>query len=283
MTAEIFLRRFYAKLKWRVSQEEAQDILQDYKEFFEEEGEQGKTDQQICAMLGSPQQVLKNTMSERKQLPRYYLYWPCVILVIVCAILFPLMVVGGDVSGLSWPYAAYAHRAYVLIAPIPMLLLYRVQHQHGYATGISKHHFRLFGGTLLFSFALIGLSSAAFYRFLHDFQERPPSFSTGNASIVRYILMAAVWLIAGVWLVCVPLFRKCGRYAPGVSFLYAALLAIVMHYSGILRAMNFEEMGIPDPPTIVFLPAVSLLIVAAIGAGLWSIYQFCVSRKRGDQ
>ncbi|MFD6438417.1 hypothetical protein ACFWDG_01060 [Peribacillus sp. NPDC060186] len=58
MNKEQFLKQLNASLI-RLSQEERQDILQDYEEYFAIGMEKGKTEQEISASLGNPKQISK--------------------------------------------------------------------------------------------------------------------------------------------------------------------------------------------------------------------------------
>ena len=62
MNKERFMEQLEASLG-RISKEERQDILQDYEEYFEIGMEQGKTEQEIAASLGSPKQIAKELLA----------------------------------------------------------------------------------------------------------------------------------------------------------------------------------------------------------------------------
>ena len=62
MNKEQFLKQLHSSLK-RLSQEERQDIIQDYEEYFTIGLEEGKMEEQISAALGSPSQIAKELMA----------------------------------------------------------------------------------------------------------------------------------------------------------------------------------------------------------------------------
>ena len=62
MNKERFMEQLEASLG-RISKEERQDILQDYEEYFEIGMEQGQTEQEIAASLGSPKQIAKELLA----------------------------------------------------------------------------------------------------------------------------------------------------------------------------------------------------------------------------
>ncbi|MEK5359133.1 DUF1700 domain-containing protein [Peribacillus castrilensis] len=62
MNKEQFLKQLNASLT-RLSLEEREDILQDYKEYFEIGMEEGKSEQEISKSLGNPRQISKELMA----------------------------------------------------------------------------------------------------------------------------------------------------------------------------------------------------------------------------
>lgn len=62
MTKEQFLQKLEAALK-KLPLEERQDILQDFEEHFAFGKEEGKTEEEIAASLGSPQQIGKELLA----------------------------------------------------------------------------------------------------------------------------------------------------------------------------------------------------------------------------
>lgn len=63
MTKDQFLKELHSSLK-RLSSAERQDILHDYEEHFAIGLEAGKTEEQIAASLGSPNQIAKELLAE---------------------------------------------------------------------------------------------------------------------------------------------------------------------------------------------------------------------------
>ncbi len=59
-----YLAKLEKKLKTQLSKKEVNDIIRDYAEYFEEGKRQGKTDEEIAAALGSPEQVAEQILSE---------------------------------------------------------------------------------------------------------------------------------------------------------------------------------------------------------------------------
>ena len=62
MNEEQFLSQLQASLK-KLSEEEREDILQDFREHFEIGREEGKHDTEIAASLGSPQQIARELLA----------------------------------------------------------------------------------------------------------------------------------------------------------------------------------------------------------------------------
>src|SRR5690625_1514933 len=62
MNKEQFLTELDAALKY-ISAEERQDILQDFEEHFAVGREEGKTEEEIAAGLGSPRQIAKEMLA----------------------------------------------------------------------------------------------------------------------------------------------------------------------------------------------------------------------------
>lgn len=63
MNREQFMRSLERNLK-KLRQEERQDILQDFAEHFDIGIENGKTEEEIAASLGSPQQIAKELLAQ---------------------------------------------------------------------------------------------------------------------------------------------------------------------------------------------------------------------------
>ena len=67
-----FLRKLQDSLHWTFSQEEIADILSDYESFFATGGEEGKTEKEIIANLGSPSAIaqdLAESLGKKKLRP----------------------------------------------------------------------------------------------------------------------------------------------------------------------------------------------------------------------
>lgn len=64
MSREDYLFRLEMLLHKKLSKAEAQDILRDYREFFEDGGRQGMTDVEIILKLGSPDLVAEQVLQE---------------------------------------------------------------------------------------------------------------------------------------------------------------------------------------------------------------------------
>lgn len=68
MRKEKFLVSLGKELKGKVSSKEIDDILVDYKEYFETGAEEGKTEEELIVEFGSPQTIANELLSDRKPL-----------------------------------------------------------------------------------------------------------------------------------------------------------------------------------------------------------------------
>lgn len=57
MTRERFLGELGGRLRWRLSEQKAQEVLADYREYFEEGLAEGRSEQELFAEFGTPQDI----------------------------------------------------------------------------------------------------------------------------------------------------------------------------------------------------------------------------------
>jgi uncharacterized membrane protein len=242
MTTDLFLKRLYAKLKWRMTAEEARDIVQDYREILDEEQRRGKTEEQALADLGSPGQIVADIISERKPEVRHYLYRPCFILAVAAAALYPLMTVWSDLYGILWPYVTLTEfkLAFILLAPIPALTAYFLGHKQSMSIAASKARTRKLYGVVIISCAITCACSIVVYAFLRSFVNKWPNYNIDSIYAIAWLLEIVPLVIGGAWVFTIFQSVK-GGLSLSIHFVYSLLTIIIAHYYNILTSMNFQE------------------------------------------
>jgi hypothetical protein len=280
-TSAQFLKQLHRGLKWRVPPEEANDIIRDYQEFFDEEQKSGKTEAQIIAALGSPRQVIRTLMAERTPTLRQSLYRLCLALAIAAAVFMP--VIAYQASGYLWYFMQFSGTsfAYVLLAPFPVFLLYFLRPAHGRRVKRGRLYIWASGLSLL----LFCVSSALMFLFLREFFV--PLIGSGPLPLINFVyypmlltsLTACIAWVSGIFSI-----DRFGRYTPALYFLYAAIQCGTLNYIDLLSNMNFEDdsMRFGELARTAFYSVGELLLFAAVGAALWCGLQTFLA-KRGDR
>jgi hypothetical protein len=285
MSAGLFLKRLYARLKWQVPLEEAQDIIRDYREIFEEGRGGGKTDAEICAGLGSPREVVGAILAEREQKSRLPFYLPLLILSVTAALFYPATIVW---YGLYWDFRNWVesiivyvslNEVFAFLAPMPALLLYALRHKRGYQQQKYRYHTRFFYSALIAPCSMTAVASIKAYQFFtHLLELSREAFM----SLVTLIELTN-WIIAAAWLFSIYLSDKIGRFSLSLYFLYAAMHITLAGYIDVLAHMNFEELWAPaDFLVQIYVPIAYFGGASTIGIILWCAYCFVIGRKRGD-
>jgi hypothetical protein len=279
-TSAQFLKSLHRGLKWRVTPDEAKDIVRDYREFFEEEQKSGKTEAQISEALGSPHRVITAIMEERPKMFRHRLYWPCLVLAVVAALFFPIMQLVPFFSSRVWMFAQHPviPFIFVLLAPLPALLCYSLQHER--ARVRSNRPLYVTAGL---SLLLFGVVSASMYMFLKGLYINIEDWQY-NLFRTYDPLLATIMFVSFVWVLGIFLSAKSGRYVQALYFLYAAIQVSLNHFCNILGSLNFEEMGIPFEHLAfeTFFPLVWIILCAAFGAALWCGLQWFLGKRGGE-
>jgi hypothetical protein len=278
-----FLKGLRRGLKWRVPPEEANDIIRDYQEFFDEEQKSGKTEAQISEALGPPQNVIRAILEERPQLFLHRLYWPCVVLAVVAALFLPILDAWPYFQSLLWPfvYLPGFHFAFVFLAPVPALLLYCMQPPNGRQISDKRYTWALIGmaglSLLLFCGILSGMHR--FFKELHTVDEKLVFL------LQHYYPQVAVIIFTGVlWLLCIFLSTKAGRYSPALYFLYAAIHASLNFFSNMLAVMDLSDSNLMPLDHLAyeaFFSVAMFFLCSAIGAGLWCGLQTFLGKRGG--
>jgi uncharacterized membrane protein len=285
VTAEQFLKNLHRGLKWRVPLNEAEDIIRDYQEYFDEEQKLGKTEEQIIAALGSPQQVIKTITAEHRKEIRFSPSRLCLIFAVLGALVFPVTELIPYLYN-NFLLALIRYPAtpciFVLLAPLPASLHYSLQHTSGRSTN-SKFHARLNYGAAVLSLILFCVMSVNMFMFLKQIYN--PNFNVEDGlAFNTYIPQLATTLFVGfVWLSGIFLSHKFGRYFPALYFLYAAIHVSLAQFYDVLAFMNYQDHSMPFEHLAfnTFFPVAMIFLCAAVGAAFWCGLQYYLGKRGG--
>lgn len=194
LSRETYLNKLMFFMSFHFSDEESRNILGDYEEWFFNETLQGKTEDEICLSLGSPQKVVANLLTESGKSPgQMYLLLQntiiqCLLLMCTHCLLSILLLKSFDRTSTSYLYPG-----------LVLLLVYfaagsfagkksRSCQEHGYKHIFYKIHLILFGFT-----AVIILAQAFIFTQTHSI----------NAGIVCCYLMSIIIAIIFLTNICI--------------------------------------------------------------------------------
>ena len=279
LAAELFLNKLHRGLKWRVPLNEAEDIVKDYREFFGEEQKRGKTEAQIIEALGSPRQVIKTILAERKPTLRHEFYNPCLVIAVIAAVIIPVFALKGHGLVYAFTTNTLSDYVFVLLAPFPALLLYCLYPANG---RVIKRE-RMFLATSGLALLLFCISSLLMYLFLKElFEPRINLEPMPMIWFVYYPLVFTSLVACFAWVLGIFRTEKLGRYTPSLYFICAVIQFAALHYISILAEMDLSDNSISFENFVgrTFYHVLELFAFSAVGIVLWCGFQYML-RKRG--
>lgn len=193
LSRETYLKKLMFLMSFHFSDEESRNILGDYEEWFFNETLQGKTEEEICLSLGSPQKVVANLLTESGKTPRQiYLLQntiiQCLLLMCTHCLLSILLLKSFDRTSTSYLYSGLVMLLIYFVAGSFVSKKSRSSQEHGYKHIFYKIHLILFG----FTAVIIGAQAFIFTQ-IHFI----------NAGIVCFYLLSIIIAIIFLTNVCI--------------------------------------------------------------------------------
>nr|ACN23798.1 hypothetical protein [Clostridium sp. enrichment culture clone 7-14] len=260
MTRDLFLKKLYQKLKWRTSLSETLHVVLDYCNLFEKECAQGKSEQEICQKLGSPTLAACNVISTRSCLDRRpFLYKTLWFMGVILLLSLPILSLHGAAYRALW-------YVYILLAPPLALAFFRLQYVWMIPFNKTPMTIRIFYGTAALSVVICAACSFAMYGIIVHYATIQPQ----DGPLLHTVLIASIWLIAGIWILSAFGCDGCGYWLPCTHFLYAFCIATLSNYEKMLSSMSLPSLNVLLEAAFKPVPIFALLAIG--GALLWIVY-----------
>ena len=200
---------------------------------------------------------------------------PLFVLALLPILFFPAMTV---LPVISWTYSPGVLYAYLLLAPLPAMLLYRQQKKAGYVSGkLSRPHKGLVG-------VVGGVLPVAFCLSAADRTEHWFSIAANQNELLDafpdpiLLIHIAIWVAAGAWLLCLIVAPRGERNFPVLYFFFSAILSAMAHLLTLFYCLDTQGQTTAILPALFFpLKVFFGLCVAAMV--FWFALQFFAKKK----
>jgi len=270
MDREQYIKNLQDVLKERFSQQQANDILADYSEFFDAGIAEGKSESELCTEFGSPERValeLVNSNSTEQQ--RWPTHLRLKVIFILTAIANLMLL-----PFICWSYSVFPS-VYIFLLPFALQAIIIVGTSHNITT-ISADSSKLcrmrqgwFCGWRLVVLLLV-LSSVLACQCIW----------LNNRGIFYFLYVAVLALITYICIVRSIYPAKSERFHHLKTILFACYLFIVVSFIALFILINMEDKQLLDRGSAGFwyVLLLSSIIALSISTGILAII-YAVHRK----
>lgn len=280
MTRKRFLMKLYNNLKWNLPVKDANEVIEDYSEYFDEELAIGKTEQQFCLEVGEPKQIAANILKERNASIKFYLGGFRIVAVIAILMFYPVIWASRNTHDILYWHEAWLQYAYVLIMPplIVYLIGYLPLKLNTYIHILSRASSICKG---IFAISLFFTAVTTFYafRFWSTYVITENSYSIEKIHTFFYICAFAVFVNIIAWLICILFAGHIDVYFTCTYFFYASFIASIINQVYTMALVDLEKHSSDIYLQAAFIPATKVLEFGALCAILWGAIIFIQNRK----